>query len=52
MKIKYRLDINNDFEKFDYQYFSHLCDASYSEERLKKMGYEVKIQFYSNGEWV
>lgn len=50
--IKYRLDISNQFENFDYQYFSHLCDASHSEQRLKAMGYTVKIQFYDNGQWV
>jgi hypothetical protein len=54
MSVKYRLDISNEFEKFTYQYFSHLCEASYSAERLVKMGYAVNMEFYDylTGEWV
>lgn len=52
MTIKYRLDIRTNAEKYAYQYFTSLCDASCAETFFRNQGYTVKMQFLSNDEWV
>jgi len=52
MTIRYRLDIRSKVEKLDYQYFASLRDAAIAEDRLKAMGYRVKMQNYFNNQWI